>query len=1063
MFDFKWMSFFIFSFHLNYYSWCQNSDFNDYNLSSNYIESIFYDNSGKLWIGTDEGLNLITSHDQYQFLASISNDNGLIDSEIFKLQDLKDGYTAAFSINGISIFNPNEFNFKQIRLKSRPVSIHYDDLNDEYWITSEESGLIIVDSNFNITSEYLFDPLNPLSLSSSKFNSKYNIVFIGGDAYIGSSNGFNFYNGEQKTFKRFYSGRNGLNSNQIKGVFKFNDQTLLVATSKQLYLFNIVLQKFEELKFGLDSLNEIYQINKNEFVISDDSIIYHARIGGNLNVEKSILNNFKNSNPSYFKKIGGHIFIINDESNYLLKYNVSNQSLEKIKFNESINDIEIRNSNILIGTNFGLNEISISDGYVSEAKNYNDLFFYDNKYNYEIKVKKSSVELVSLQKKITIKTPKSIVISKETLFEINEDYLFLFDKNLHILNLKSKQFILNVTSGDDYLNGKISSIKLIEDFLYMSTGNGIVRLNISPKNNIRKLIIESLKNYEYNELFNNKVPKSFSDIEKVENYLYVGSENEGLSLYKNNLENLIHRFDYKKGDNKTLSSKSIVKIFHNDINESLLLATRGSGLFRLNFKDSIFKNYTVSDGLLSNNINDFAKINDRIWIQSGNGINFFEGDILRNINPEDGIRIKSYLKESIHKLENKILITGSQKAQIFDSAELEKSQTYDLNLSLLNIIGYDKENVGKIISKSDSIIDINSEISSIELNLYTNAKNKNDLVQYSYKTSFGEKVLNVDNFQNKIKLNSLPFYDSQIEIYAKDGNGNMNSNQLIVKFYNTPPWWLKIETIIFYIIFSIAAVYFIVKLRENQTRKRLESQRKSKELEEARNLQNSLLPKTNPVIEGYQISTFLKSATEIGGDYYDFFYEKGKYFYAICGDATGHGVISGIMVSVTKAALSGIPMSTPSKILEQLNGIVKKVNFGRLRMSLSVAKINRDSIELSSAAMPPTYYFNSKKNNLEEILVPNLPLGGMQREKFDGIKLDFQKGDMIVMISDGLPELPNPTEELLDYQKVEDCLKENSKKDAEQIKNALVELSDKWASGVLNPDDITIVVIKKAA
>ena len=1051
----------IFLFYLNSYG--QSLVSNDYNLSSNYIESVFYDISGKLWIGTDEGLNLITSHDQYQFLASISNDNGLIDSEIFKLQDLKDGYTAAFSINGISIFNPNEFNFKQIRLKSRPVSIHYDDLNDEYWITSEESGLIIVDSNFNITSEYIFDPLNPLSLSSSKFSSKHNVEFISGDTYIGTTNGFNFFNGEQKTFKRFYSGRNGLNSNQIKGVFKFNNKSLLVATAKKLYLFDIVSQKFESLKFDLDSLNGIYQINQNEYIISDGSQISYSIFGENREVEKIILHNFNTSNPSYFKKIGSQIFIINDEVNYFIKFDISNKSSKRIKFNERINDIEIQNSNILIGTNFGLTGINISDDIVSEAINYNDLLFYDNKFNYEIKIKKSYVDLVSHQKKTTLKIPKEIIISKETLFEINEDYLFLFDKNLHILDLKSKQFILNVTSGDDYLNGKISSIKLIEDFLYMSTGNGIIRLNISPKSNIKKLITESLKNYEYNELFNNKVPKSFSDIEKVENYFYVGSENEGLSLYKNNLENLIHRFDYKKGDNKTLSSKSIVKIFHDDIDKSLLLATRGSGLFRLNLKDSIFKNYTVSNGLLSNNINDFAKINDRIWIQSGNGINFFEGDILRNINPEDGIRIKSYLKESIHKLENKILITGFQKAQIFDSAELEKSQSYDLNLSLLNIIGYDKENLGKIISKSDSIININSEISSIELNLYTNAKNKNDLVQYSYKTSFGEKVLNVDNFQNKIKLNSLPFYDSQIEIYAKDGNGNINSNQLIVKFYNTPPWWLKIETIIFYIIFSIAAVYFIVKLRENQTRKRLESQRKSKELEEARNLQNSLLPKTNPVIEGYQISTFLKSATEIGGDYYDFFYEKGKYFYAICGDATGHGVISGIMVSVTKAALSGIPMSTPSRILEQLNGIVKKVNFGRLRMSLSVAKIDHDSIELSSAAMPPTYYFNSKKNNLEEILVPNLPLGGMQREKFDGIKLDFQKGDMIVMISDGLPELPNPTEELLDYQKVEDCLKKNSKKDAEQVKNALVELSESWANGVLNPDDITIVVIKKAA
>ena len=69
----------IFLFYLNSYG--QSLVSNDYNLSSNYIESVFYDISGKLWIGTDEGLNLITSHDQYQFLASISNDNGLINDE----------------------------------------------------------------------------------------------------------------------------------------------------------------------------------------------------------------------------------------------------------------------------------------------------------------------------------------------------------------------------------------------------------------------------------------------------------------------------------------------------------------------------------------------------------------------------------------------------------------------------------------------------------------------------------------------------------------------------------------------------------------------------------------------------------------------------------------------------------------------------------------------------------------------------------------------------------------------------------------------------------------------
>ena len=67
------------------------------------------------------------------------------------------------------------------------------------------------------------------------------------------------------------------------------------------------------------------------------------------------------------------------------------------------------------------------------------------------------------------------------------------------------------------------------------------------------------------------------------------------------------------------------------------------------------------------------------------------------------------------------------------------------------------------------------------------------------------------------------------------------------------------------------------------------------------------------------------------------------------------------------------------------------------------------------------------------------------------------------MISDGLPELPNPSDDLLDYDKIEACIKKNAEKSASEIKDALVFLSDDWAKGVMNPDDITIVIIKKAA
>jgi hypothetical protein len=451
-----------------------------------------------------------------------------------------------------------------------------------------------------------------------------------------------------------------------------------------------------------------------------------------------------------------------------------------------------------------------------------------------------------------------------------------------------------------------------------------------------------------------------------------------------------------------------------------------------------------------------------LFIQTGSGINYIEDDIIKNINNEDGLTISSFHKESMHQFENTVVLTGNDKTQTFEIGDLDQNQK-EFRISVLNIIGLDDANTERILPIStNNTVDFDYKTNTLIFDLFSNNNFKSDQVKYYFKRGENEEVVS-NGYNNKIQLSSFSYYTNNLELYAINADGQKSANTLTFSINNAPPWWLRIETIVVYFILSIVLIYSLVKIREAQTKKRLEGERKSKELEEARELQNSLLPKTNPTIEGYQISTYLKSATEIGGDYYDFFYKKGKYFYAICGDATGHGVISGIMVSVTKAGLNGIAMGTPSKILQQLNRIVKRVNFGRLRMSLSVAKLNKNSVELSSAAMPPTYYYNAKAKLVEEVLVPNLPLGGIETEEFDSITKDFNSGDVIVMISDGLPELPNPQDELLDYPKVEDCVKANAHKDAESIKDALVELSDTWADGVMNPDDITIVVVKKAS
>lgn len=248
-----------------------------------------------------------------------------------------------------------------------------------------------------------------------------------------------------------------------------------------------------------------------------------------------------------------------------------------------------------------------------------------------------------------------------------------------------------------------------------------------------------------------------------------------------------------------------------------------------------------------------------------------------------------------------------------------------------------------------------------------------------------------------------------------------------------------------------------------QARKSLEqadNERRAGELEEAKKIQQSMLPKVFPTSKLFDISAGLVTSTEIGGDYYDFFENK-ESIYVVCGDATGHGTASGMMVSIIKAGLNGLPMLSANKVLEALNNIVKKIDLGTLKMSLNICEIEKDSITLSSAAMPPIYHFSSNTKKTEEILIIGLPLGGLKNEKFDIQKRKFKSNDVVVLLSDGLPEAENSEGELYDYERVQNLITDNATKSAEEIKDIMIGEVDTWLEGKIPDDDVTIVVIKK--
>ena len=145
---------------------------------------------------------------------------------------------------------------------------------------------------------------------------------------------------------------------------------------------------------------------------------------------------------------------------------------------------------------------------------------------------------------------------------------------------------------------------------------------------------------------------------------------------------------------------------------------------------------------------------------------------------------------------------------------------------------------------------------------------------------------------------------------------------------------------------------------------------------------------------------FQKTATEVGGDFFDFMQKEDGKWIAICGDATGHGLTSGNVVSITKTAMSSLVEEDPVPTLDSLNTTLLKMNIGLNRMCLNIANIGKDSIRFSSAGMPPAYYFSAEKGELEEILVGALPLGSFKGAVHMEQEIKFKdKGDILVMLS----------------------------------------------------------------
>jgi sigma-B regulation protein RsbU (phosphoserine phosphatase) len=257
---------------------------------------------------------------------------------------------------------------------------------------------------------------------------------------------------------------------------------------------------------------------------------------------------------------------------------------------------------------------------------------------------------------------------------------------------------------------------------------------------------------------------------------------------------------------------------------------------------------------------------------------------------------------------------------------------------------------------------------------------------------------------------------------------------------------------------------FLARWRTESGRHR-DRLRMKRELESARQIQLSMLPRQAPDVGWLEIAALSLPATEVGGDYYDYFQLDLDRLAVVVGDVTGHGVASGLVLSGVRSSLNLLQeeLAQPRRILGRLNRMLKKTTTRHMLMTLGLVVLDREqqAVTMATAGHPPMLVMRRRSGSVSEIGHGSFPLGALKQSEYQEERVDLERGDVILVYSDGLVETTNNQEEQYGWERLHNALASQVLAgSAREIRDAI--LRDVWShkAETEQVDDVTMVVIR---
>ncbi len=231
----------------------------------------------------------------------------------------------------------------------------------------------------------------------------------------------------------------------------------------------------------------------------------------------------------------------------------------------------------------------------------------------------------------------------------------------------------------------------------------------------------------------------------------------------------------------------------------------------------------------------------------------------------------------------------------------------------------------------------------------------------------------------------------------------------------------------------------------------------SREAQEARSIQQALLPRSSPFIPGFAVSGLSVPAGALGGDWYDFIDLRDGRWGLVLADVSGKGTAAALLMSATRAMARSLAENScsPGEVLTKLNQLlVEDFPSGRfVTMVYAVLDPARCTLTIANAGHLPPLVTSAQRTSFVESEI-GLPLG-IRRGSYSESVLHLNEGERITLYSDGITEATNQSDEEYGL----DRMAAHLRNDHTSMETLLEEVRAFAGSGLR--DDATVVMVSR--